>query len=155
MTSARAWGKKKPIGPTPAPREVALMHDRLLAVLVLIGGCGGTNLASVPPAHDLGPAPVACDLTGQRTRELVVLCSGAAAPFDAAVACLRGTEAGTLVFQVEVAEDGSVCRATTLQAELGRDVAECVLEKVTAWRNLRPGRTRYTISRPDPPGCLE
>jgi hypothetical protein len=32
-------------------------------------------------------------------------------------------------------------------------VVECVLERMSTWRKLPPGRARYTIAKPDPAAC--
>ncbi len=131
------------------------MNVRLIAVLLLVAGCGGTQAASAPAAQDFGATPAPCDVTAKRQGQLVTLCSGAPPPFDAAVYCLSGVSEGTIIVQVDVGEDGTACRSTTLQAELDRDVVECVLERVSTWRKLPPGRARYTISKPDPPACRQ
>ena len=110
-------------------------------------------MAATPVAHDPAAGTAPCDVTGKRQGQLVSLCSGAPPPYDAAVYCLSGVAEGTIVVQLDIGEDGTVCRATTLRAELDRDVVECVLERMSTWRKLPPGRAHYTITKPDPPAC--
>jgi hypothetical protein len=112
-------------------------------------------MASAPVAHDPTVSPASCDVTGKRQGQLVTLCAGAPPPYDTAVYCLAGVSEGTITVQLDIGEDGTVCRATTLQAELERDVVECVLERVSTWRKLPPGRARYTITKPDPAACRQ
>jgi len=110
-------------------------------------------MASAPVAHDPTAAPGPCDVTGKPQGLLVSLCSGAPPPYDTTVYCLSGVSEGTVVVQLDIGEDGTVCRATTLRAELDRDVVECVLERMSTWRKLPPGRARYTLAKPDPAAC--
>jgi len=132
------------------------LHGRLLGVLLALAACGGTHAAAPPPvATDLGAPAGLCDMTGRRQGQLVTLCGGAPPPLDTAVYCLSGVSEGTIVVQVDVGEDGTACRSTTLRAELEPAVVECVLERISTWRKLPPGRTRYTISKPDPPACRQ